>query len=508
MNDKLKKSAFSHLFRLIHWGLGASMFIMIYTGLALHSIARPEWSLIGRFPTWMFGGRLVLWHKITAIFFAASIVLGSIKFFTRGHKKKIWNWRWLANYLLIIGGIGSVVTSIGLIYSNIPEWLYLMSRMVHSVSGLVILPLSLILHIILAFTKYLPLLIQAFAPFRQAKWKQAVIWIPVALLVSYLILTRAFSGSFSSNQLKAIPIKNVAAGIEKVKSLEWDKAEDFNFNLVNGNGFNKGITRVKIKAMYDQKDIYFMIKWKDPLENSWYWPWEKTKDGWKHLVSNKKDENVYYEDKFAMIFPIGNDTAFNQFGCSIHCHNTPKRPFGYKGASRKIDVWHWKASRTAPVGYVDDKYFLGHDESLKDGGRIADPKTKGGYKYNLSKDEKYPSHLPGREGSVLRGALIKSKAVAFTKALGDTYHVGHQIPGIVIEPVVGDRGDIKCESEYNECFNKGFWTIYMRRALDTKSEHDVQFTPGKKYKFACAAFDHTGKRHAYNQQTYTLILKK
>jgi len=46
------------------------------------------------------------------------------------------------------------------------------------------------------------------------------------------------------------------------------------------------------------------------------------------------------------------------------------------------------------------------------------------------------------------------------------------------------------------------------RKLDTGSEYDVIFEPGSTYDFACAAFDHAAKRHAYNQQVYSLEIEK
>jgi len=49
--------------------------------------------------------------------------------------------------------------------------------------------------------------------------------------------------------------------------------------------------------------------------------------------------------------------------------------------------------------------------------------------------------------------------------------------------------------------------LYIRRVLQTRSYgKDVQFKPGGSYDFACAAFDHAAKRHAYNHQVYRLVL--
>jgi len=112
-------------------------------------------------------------------------------------------------------------------------------------------------------------------------------------------------------------------------------------------------------------------------------------------------------------------------------------PYGLKIAAKPFDVWHWKASRTDPVGYIDDKYWLGMDPDEKEGGRKADPKESGGYVKNISEDGTTPGWLPSSDDAVLQGAILKSGAEPYSEDKSSEFAVGTEIPGIVIEPIVG-----------------------------------------------------------------------
>jgi hypothetical protein len=69
------------------------------------------------------------------------------------------------------------------------------------------------------------------------------------------------------------------------------------------------------------------------------------------------------------------------------------------------------------------------------------------------------------------------------------------VPGIIIAPFTGDRGDIGAKIVYAD----GVRTSVFWRKLTTGSEYDVQFADLKKeYAFGVAVFDNTQVRHAYS----------
>jgi hypothetical protein len=94
-------------------------------------------------------------------------------------------------------------------------------------------------------------------------------------------------------------------------------------------------------------------------------PYQKQADGtWKKLKDpNDKgdDDNVYYEDKWAMIWNINNSMVnFDKKGCAVACHLGEGKPLGnkYLAAEGQLgDIWHMKGQRTAPLGKVDDQYL-------------------------------------------------------------------------------------------------------------------------------------------------------
>ena len=68
------------------------------------------------------------------------------------------------------------------------------------------------------------------------------------------------------------------------------------------------------------------------------------------------------------------------------------------------------------------------------------------------------------------------------------------MPGIVVAPFTGDRGDIAAMIAWKD----GVRTIVFWRKLVTGSEHDVQFSDlRKEYAFVVAVFDNAQVRHAF-----------
>jgi hypothetical protein len=68
------------------------------------------------------------------------------------------------------------------------------------------------------------------------------------------------------------------------------------------------------------------------------------------------------------------------------------------------------------------------------------------------------------------------------------------VPGIIVAPYTGDRGDISAKIVKDGVRTSVFW-----RKLVTNSEYDVQFSDLKKeYAFGVAVFDNAQVRHAYS----------
>ena len=167
-------------------------------------------------------------------------------------------------------------------------------------------------------------------------------------------------------------------------------------------------------------------------------------------------------------------------------------------------MWHWKSVRTDPVGQIDDQYVDNtryDQEKAREAGRKSDPKTGGGYVDNVSDDKKGPKFaLPGNKPAPPYW-IVDAEKEAFDDS---KYKPGDEVPGIVIAPLTGDRGDISAKSAWKT----GVWTIVFSRKLVTGSEFDVQFgDPKKQYAFGVAVFDNAAVRHAYNLGVLKLVFE-
>lgn len=500
-----KRTPYAHAFRLSHWILAAGMLFLIFTGAGIHSISRPSWSLFEQYPSFYPALRTIYWHKLAGIVFAPASIVAFLFFLPRIRSWNAYGLRKITNVVLIVSGVVCTITSVGLVYSNIPGPLYLTCRFVHALSGMLVAPVFLLLHLALSLSKYLRLVVPSFAPFRQGRWMHAGLLL-IGFALSWLLFTRFPPSYFGSNVLAAKRIESDAYQADQLLLLPWKDAGSLNIQLTNGVGFRSGMTRAVLSALHNGRHLYLRIRWEDPVYNRLYRPWIKTDEGWMYLNPGGSDEKIYNEDKMALLFPIRESAGFERFGCSLYCHNNENNRFGihWTPPDGMTDVWHWKSVRTDPMGHADDKYWLGAGEISADSqGRHGDP-GDGGYAGNMVEGVANPMMLPTGIDSIRMGALLLSEARIYTKAAAEKLPAGTAVPGTVVSEASGDRADIRCRSVYQE----GFWTVYLVRELDTGSEYDVQFEAGKEYDFAMAAFDHSSFRHAYNHQTYRLVIEK
>jgi hypothetical protein len=272
-------------------------------------------------------------------------------------------------------------------------------------------------------------------------------------------------------------------------------------------GANHGETIVNVQSVYTKDMVYFLIQWEDPTESNIRAPWEMQADGtWKQLSDPKDkggDNNVWYEDKLALIWPIDNSIPdFAKNGCFTACHKSDPgdpKPYGNKFTSADGelgDIWHWKSVRN--LNQVDDQWLdnTGYSKDTPEAGRHSDAADSGGYKNNITEDKKGPAFmLPGtdfaRDGAP--GYILESEAVPFDAS---QFKPGDRVPAIIKSEIVGDRGDISAGWKWAD----GMWTLEFGRKLETGSEHDVQFNDlSATYYFGVAVFDNAQVRHAFQR---------
>jgi Ethylbenzene dehydrogenase/Carbohydrate family 9 binding domain-like len=324
----------------------------------------------------------------------------------------------------------------------------------------------------------------------------------IGLTLSLAMMSAPSSAQVSKSGLTAIKAPSPPVLDGKIDEI-WSQAPELSIPLAGG--LITAEHTLTVRAMYDAEHVYFLYRWNDPTESLHRKPWEKMADGtWKQLKTVANDEQKWYEDKLAVFWAI-NAPTFAENGCTASCHmGTGAGRVGVMKAPKGelLDVWHWKATRTNPVGQVDDMYLDDTEWSEKtpEAGRKADPRIGGGYNDNYNADKTGPGFGPA-DGKAAPNFLMKSNVAPFQ----DTYKAGDRLAGIIIEKIEGDRGDVLAGAVHD---GRG-WTLEVKRRLTTGSKFDVQFDDlAKPYLFSPAVFDSVQVRHAISAEVYRMTFAK
>ena len=296
----------------------------------------------------------------------------------------------------------------------------------------------------------------------------------------------------------------------------WAAARPIKVELTGGVNFadGKGATTATLKAVYSGDTIYFLVQYADPSNSVRRGPFQKQADGsWKKLKDpNDKggDDNVYYEDKWAMIWNIDDSIVnFDKKGCAVACHVGEGKPFGNKYLSSEGqlgDMWHMKGSRTAPLGKVDDQY-LDHTrydaKTAPNAGRKSDP---GGPEYKAFDLFDGKPQFMNKDGMAASAGgtyyIVDGNQVPFDDS---KFTPGDEVASFLIYPLTGDRGDINVATRWAN----GVLTSEVSRKLTTGSKYDVQFSDlSKQYGFGFAAFDNAQVQHATGDEPQYLRFAK
>jgi hypothetical protein len=210
--------------------------------------------------------------------------------------------------------------------------------------------------------------------------------------------------------------------------------------------------------------------WTDATESNTRSGWSYDGATWTNVGGN--------EDRMNFAWSIG--------GAGIVCGHDPSGD-----ATVLFDVWHWKATRTGPANWADDKYWDGT-------GRHADAKTAGGYSDNSVVAQ-------AADGAAITAALGNSSSVAvfsnddrpFWNATGaeiswsagvNATPLTNFISGYNTTLPTGSRGDVHTGSRYDG----SAWHVEYSRALDTGNNDDIAFSVGTTNTFYLSLHDNAG----------------
>lgn len=293
---------------------------------------------------------------------------------------------------------------------------------------------------------------------------------------------------------------------------------------------------VTLRSLHSEEDLYLFAQWTGDEEKStgigsWYYHEQRRE--WRQKFPNGafSDAESSFEDKFAFLWEIESG-SFLDSGGIIFCHEDYKHT---TYPEELMDLWHWKAVRTAAVQQMEDNHLVYVNEEL------------GGTNFNGRRnDEGEPSYLDNiqqlrvnRRRKVLPRYWIPEDPAASYILQGDerkreivgldrdnnlidedgtvirkedfTLETGQSLPGVYeLKTATDSRGDITVFELYDP--TERTWNLEIRRTLVTGHGDDVQFDDLKKvYNFSIAVFNNSLTTHATPEgiqgKAYSMIFR-
>ena len=197
---------------------------------------------------------------------------------------------------------------------------------------------------------------------------------------------------------------------------------------------------ITLRSAHGKGEIFFLVSFPEefPQETHKTWVWDRKEEVYR--------EGTDREDVF--IF------KWSMSGNGVDLRLREPMP-------HKADIWFWKAFRTNPAGYADDK-----------GQGVS---TKGGPMARKLQSAKYGTLFFERWGDTGKPPWEEKVFYDFQ---------GDRLAQFAPRQPTGSRGDVRAKGAWA----KGQWTIEFARKLKTGHDDDVVFTPGASYLFAVACY--------------------
>lgn len=198
---------------------------------------------------------------------------------------------------------------------------------------------------------------------------------------------------------------------------------------------------ITLKAIYTDKEIFFLVSYPDKEASLTHksWVWDKTTEMYK-VGPDRED-----------VIDIKWNMESNIVDLSL------KSDDNYMS-----DDWFWKACRTNPAGYADDKYQRLSASEVPKSAKLV---SKTGKTMYLIRD-------------------VDKGTTAYKDTLYEEYK-GDKMPGFTYETPAGSCADIKAKGVWSD----GKWTIEIGRALKTGNADDIQFDTSKSYLFGVSRYE-------------------
>ena len=207
---------------------------------------------------------------------------------------------------------------------------------------------------------------------------------------------------------------------------------------------------VTIKAVHDKRRIFFLVQFPDPDESREHRNWIWDESDHRYRVGPER------EDCF----------VFKWF-----MHKAPVDPTLLSIEEHTADTWFWKARRTDPVGFADDKI-----QRLR-----MKPARKAVKLTNRNGSSSYLQRL-GDRGDPAYDDMLYS------------HFIHKSMPRYINREPTKSRADIRAKG----LWINGTWSIEFSRKLQTGQGDDVQFDISQEYVFGISRYEIAGRAPDYN----------
>jgi hypothetical protein len=183
---------------------------------------------------------------------------------------------------------------------------------------------------------------------------------------------------------------------------------------------------VRLRALHCRDAIYVLAQWPDATRSDMRDPyvWNNAKQAYERT---KKPD-----DQFALEFPLRGDFDVNMLAA---------------GRDYAADVWHWKAGRGNPVGWVDDKTHV-----------ISTTPTPKAQEYKL-----------GQRAVVYIARLMDAGTAAYREVPPPTAFQADTVDSYEPCEPAGSLADVRGKGVHD---GRG-WTLEMARRLNTGHDDDA-----------------------------------
>ncbi len=199
--------------------------------------------------------------------------------------------------------------------------------------------------------------------------------------------------------------------------------------------------QITLKSVHTADEIFFLVTFPDQAASETHqsWGWDASVKAYKPM----KDREDTFVFKWSMV------------GNQVHIAFQNAEP-------HRADIWQWKALRTNPMGYADDKIHLLLPEPHQQATLVESP----------------------NHGFLFLRRLADAGQGAYQERPVKSY-IADYLPRFYSHQPEGSRADIRAKGVWHS----NAWTLEFGRKMHTGNADDIQFDPGEIYLFAVSCYE-------------------